>query len=184
MRKEPTYVIGHLQPFKYLRTEYEVVLGYDDIISNMSNLGEHVVERYSVVAVGGTSLVLHNIKSATHDVDFIVECGDVMQFDLDYRKHCGVMIDVSAPGECFGTRLPSDYLSQSTYVGEFGNITVRALSVIDVIITKATRSSASDVADIRECSGVVSVENVLRRMREYSLYSDERVKETIQSVLS
>lgn len=160
------------------------MLGYGDIISNMRRLGERTDEKYDVVAVGGTSLVLHNIKDATYDVDFVVEVGDVLQFEIDYKECCGGMIDVSAPGECFGTRLPSDYLSQSKYVDGFGNVTVRAMSIIDTIITKATRSSPVDIADISKCSRRVSIDDVLKRVEEYSLDSDERVRETVSNALS
>ena len=71
-----------------------IMLGYGDIISNMRRLGERTEEKYDVVAVGGTSLVLHNIKNATYDVDFIVEDGDVLQFEMDCKECCGGMIDV------------------------------------------------------------------------------------------
>ena len=48
---------------------------------------------------------MYQIKGTTLDVDFIVAEGDAMQFEMAYKKYCGDMIDVSAPGECFGTRL-------------------------------------------------------------------------------
>lgn len=160
------------------------VLRYSDIISNMRTLGAAIGRNYDVVAVGGTGLVLHNIKDATYDVDFIVERGDTMQFEMDYKKYCGNMIDVSAPGECFGTRLPSDYVSRSKYVDAFGGVTLRAMSIIDVIITKATRSKPVDVADIAGCSGLVSVSDVLKRVEEYSLASDKLVRETVRDALS
>ena len=159
------------------------MLGYSDIISNIHNLGEHTEKKYDVVAVGGTSLVLHNIKNVTYDVDFIVESGDVMGFEIEYKKYCGNMIDVSAPGECFGTRLPSDYISQSTYIDTFGGVVVRAMSIIDVIITKATRSISRDVEDIGLCSGQVNLNDVLRRIEEYSLDSDARVRDTVYDAL-
>lgn len=94
------------------------------------------------------------------------------------------MIDVSAPGECFGTRLPSDYIRRSKYIDSFNKITLCTLSVIDIIITKATRSEPRDISDIAECTGTVSVEDVLKRIQEYSLSSDKLVKETILHALS
>ena len=61
---------------------------------------------------------------------------------------------------------------------------MRAMSVLDVIITKATRSNSGDIADISECSRLVSIDDVLKRVKEYSLDSDERVKETVFDALS
>lgn len=158
--------------------------GYNDIISDIRNLDKATNKSYDIIAVGGSGLVLHNIKTTTDDVDFIVERGDTMQFEIDYKRHCDNMIDVSAPGECFGTRLPSDYIHRSKYIDSFNKITLRALSVIDIIITKATRSEPRDITDIGECRKRVSVEDVLKRVQEYSLSSDKLVKETILNALS
>ena len=155
------------------------MLDRDTIMSHMGTLGGVIREPCVVLAVGGTSLVLHNIKNSTDDVDFIVERGDTMRFETIYKSHCGIMIDVSAAGECFGTRLPGDYVSQSTYVGTFGNLTLRALSVVDTIITKATRSISRDVDDIQLCVNVVSANEVRGRFLEYSLGWDSVAGQTI-----
>lgn len=124
--------------------------------------------------------MLHGIKNSTYDVDFIVEDGDTMQFEIDYKRYCGGMIDVSARSECFGIILPNDYRTQSTYVDTFGNVTLRALSIIDVIITKSTRSEPKDIADINLCIGRVSTEDVLKRLADYYFGPvDDRVRKTI-----
>ena len=167
---------------KYAMSANHTMLYHDTIISHMDTLGRGVQETYDVLAVGGTSLVLHNIKESTDDVDFIVERGDTMRFEMAYKSHCGTMIDVSAAGECFGTRLPEDYVSQSTYIGTFGGLTLRALSVIDTIITKATRSSRRDMTDIRLCADSVSAKDVRRRFSEYSLGQDSTAGRTIYRI--
>ena len=77
------------------------MLDYHTIISNMKMLGGAVQETYNVIAVGGTSLVLHGIKGSTEDVDFIVEGGDTMRFEVSYKRYCGGPIDVSAAGGVF-----------------------------------------------------------------------------------
>lgn len=59
--------------------------GYHDIISNIRNLDKATNKSYDIIAVGGSGLVLHNIKTATDDVDFIVERGDTLQFEIDYK---------------------------------------------------------------------------------------------------
>lgn len=127
--------------------------------------------------------MLHNIKIKTYDVDFIVEYGDTMRFELAYKEHCGNMIDVSASGECFGTRLPTDYVSQSKFIDTFGNITLRAMSVVDTIITKSTRSEPKDIRDIRLCSALVNTDNVLNRLRDYSLDTHDIVRGTVLKIL-
>lgn len=65
------------------------MLDYRTIISNVETLGDAVSETYEAIAVGGTSLVLHGIKGSTDDVDFIVESGDTMRFEMSYKRHCG-----------------------------------------------------------------------------------------------
>ena len=158
------------------------MLDYHALVSNMKMLGDAVQETYGLIAVGGTSLVLHRIKGSTEDVDFIVESGDTMRFEMSYKRHCGGMIDVSAAGECFGTRLPHDYAARSTHVGSFGTLTVYALSVIDTIITKSTRSSPRDHDDIRMCVGSVSGADVLDRLREYPVGLDVVARRTIADI--
>lgn len=158
------------------------MLDYHTIISNMKMLGGAVQETYNVIAVGGTSLVLHGIKGSTEDVDFIVEGGDTMRFEVSYKRYCGGPIDVSAAGECFGTRLPQDYAAQSDYIGSFGMLTVHALSVIDTIITKSTRSNPRDRNDIEACVGSVSGADVLDRLREYAIGSDDVARRTIADI--
>ena len=138
------------------------MLNYGNIISNMRTLGNVTEDACDIMAVGGTGLVLRRIKDSTYDVDFIVEEGDTMRFEIDYKRHCGGMIDVPARGECFGIILPNDYRAQSTYIDTFGNVTLRALSIIDVIITKSTRSEPKDIAYINLCIGRVSAEDVLK----------------------
>ena len=159
-----------------------VMLNHNDIMSNMRTLGNHTQESYDVVAVGGSSLVLHGIKDSTKDVDFVVVYGDTMRFEMAYKEHCdGGLIDVSVAGECFHTRLPSDYVGRSTYIDRFGQLTLRALSIPDVIITKATRSSERDLQDIRYCAIQVSADTVMERLRDYpELHNNEKVIGTIK----
>lgn len=55
-----------------------------------------------------------------------------------------------------------------------------ALSIIDVIITKSTRSEPKDIADINLCIGRVSTEDVLKRLADYYFGPvDDRVRKTI-----
>ena len=148
----------------------------------MDVLGGAISETYEVIAAGGTSLVLHNIKESTRDVDFIVERGDTMQFELAYKRHCEGPIDVSFPGECFVTKLPHDYMSLTKYIDSFGTLTVRALSVIDTIITKSTRSNRRDIRDIESCVDYVDGADVLKRFQEYSVESDNIARQTIRDI--
>ena len=158
------------------------MLDYRTIISNVETLGDAVSETYEVIAVGGTSLVLHGIKWSTDDVDFIVESGDTMRFEMSYKRHCGGVNRRSAAGECFGTRLPHDYVAQSSHIGVFRILTVRALSVIDTTITKSSRSNPRDYDDIRMCVGSVNEGDVLDRLREYQFGPDSVAWRTITDV--
>lgn len=128
-------------------------------------------------------MVLHGIKTVTYDVDFVVEEGDTMRFEMAYKEHCGNMIDVSAPGECFGTRLPSDYVSRSTHVDTFGSLTLRTMSVVDVIITKATRLAPKDIVDISLCSTRVNADDVLNRLGDYNLDANDAIGDSLRSAL-
>ena len=154
------------------------MLDYDRI---MCNPGNSVQGPYDVVAVGGTSLVLHGIKTSTFDVDFVVEEGDAMRFEMAYKRYCGNMIDVSAPGECFGTRLPADYVSRSMFIDTFGSLTLRTMSV--VVITKATRLAPKDAIDISLCSTRVNVADVLNRLEDYNLDDRDTIRDAVRGAL-
>ena len=61
-------------------------------------------------------------------------------------------------------------------------LTVHALSVIDTIITKSTRSNPRDRNDIEACVGSVSGADVLDRLREYAIGSDDVARRTIADI--
>ncbi len=59
--------------------------------------------------------------------------------------------------------------------GTFGTITVKAMDLIDIVITKAGRYYQRDREDMELCrrSGI-TLDAVLRRLRDYSIEHDER----------
>ena len=159
------------------------MLGYNDIITNIKTVGEQTEYTFEIIAAGGTSLVLHDIKKITHDVDFIIEKGYPIQFSSDYQEYCHTdKIDVSLPAECFGTALPGDYLDHTMYVGEFGKVKLYSLSIVDTIITKASRSIDRDIADIELCVDKTNIDTLLNRLNDYYTSKREKITNTIKDV--
>ena len=147
----------------------------DQLIDVIKRVDGVVPEEYVVVGAGGTSLSLQGIKEQTRDIDFIVERGNIPEL-LDAFEKVGVTeLEVSGPGFGFGTVMPNDYVRRAVDCGTYGTITIMAMGLVDVIITKAGRYYQRDREDIELCkrSGI-TLDVVLQRLRDYTIERDER----------
>lgn len=71
--------------------------------------------------------------------------------------------------------MPDDYVRRAVDCGTYGAITLLAMDLVDVIITKAGRNYQRDREDIESCKrrGIM-LDAVLQRLRDYNIESDER----------
>lgn len=146
------------------------MLDKSDLLQCIGIVSKRLSGQYLLVGAGGTALALHDIKHETRDIDFIVERGDIPAlmdaFDgVDMRD-----LDVSGPGFGSGTLMPPDYVDRAKDCGSFGTISLKAMSVVDVIITKSTRYNSRDKADLVACRETyVSGDDILERLGSYDL---------------
>ena len=147
----------------------------DGLIATVRRVSAAVAEEYLVVGAGGTSLSLQGIKEQTLDIDFIVERGNIPKLMETFEKAGITELEVSGPGFGFGTIMPSDYVERAVDCGTYGTITVKAMNLIDVVITKAGRYYQRDKEDMELCrrSGI-TLDAVLHRLRDYNIERDER----------
>lgn len=123
---------------------------------------------YVLVAAGGTALTLHNLKTSTKDVGFIVDSGDADEFGQLANGLSDVHVGVFERGKVWFNPLPADYVSAAVRYGSFANMELFALSIPDIIITKAARLSGDDWGDIISCRESATWTELARRFTAYS----------------
>lgn len=153
------------------------------LIAAVRRVSAAVTEEYLVVGAGGTSLSLQGIKAQTLDIDFVGERGNIPKI-MEVFEQVGIgELEVSGPGFGFGTIMPGDYVAQAVDCGTYGNITVKAMGLPDVVITKAGRYNQRDKDDIILCrQNRVTLDAVLRRLHDCGIASDE--KENVRKALT
>lgn len=114
-------------------------------------------------AIGGTAMVLKNIKESTKDIDFLTTAdydGIKKLFNLAGLKEesssevCNIWylgntrIDIFYEAFIIGTPLPEDWKELSEHVRDIGKVRLFILNWYDIIITKIARSEPRDIEDI------------------------------------
>ena len=115
-------------------------------------------------AIGGTAMILKNIKEATKDIDFITttkyekikelfnlaglkEKSDSQICNIWYLNE-KIRIDIFYGSFIMGTQFPDDWKSLSEHIKNIGKIKLFILNWYDIIITKIDRSEKRDIDDI------------------------------------
>ncbi len=115
-------------------------------------------------AIGGTAMILKNIKEATKDIDFMTtsKYEEIKKlFNLAGLKEksksqiCNIWylnetirIDIFYGSFIMGTQFPDDWKSLSEHIKNIGKIELYILNWYDIIITKIDRSEQRDIIDI------------------------------------
>lgn len=128
-------------------------LNNSKLLDFLEELDKELDGKIIVVAVGGTAMTLLGIKPSTIDVDFNMPGEDFEKFKriLGMIPH-GFKVDTYKDGVVFSQILPADYIAKSMLVKtKLKNITLKALSPIDIIVTKIGRLDGRDKDDIEAC---------------------------------
>ena len=81
----------------------------------------------------------------------------------------------------FATILPNDYLSRSSSINsDLKKIRLYALSLVDIVVTKAARLNERDLQDIEACiaKGKLTQEQISARSAEVGYAGNEKTLET------
>jgi hypothetical protein len=106
----------------------------------LSVLNEDLTKNIILVAAGGTAMTLFDLKSSTIDIDFTIPSCDMIEFEQALKSNpSGYKIDRWTDGCVFCQTLPKDYLEKSIKIKEFSHISLRALQLVDIIVTKIGR---------------------------------------------
>lgn len=145
-------------------------------------LGDAVANDCTLVAAGGTALTLHGLKSSTEDVDFVAEYGDKGAVESVAASIGGPRIDLFSAGSVFNNPLLADYMSRAEYKGKFGHVTLMAMTLLDVVITKIARADDGDMEDIRSCAGRCTPNDIIGAAQAYGTDTPE-LRNNLRAVL-
>lgn len=153
-------------------------------------------EELELYAVGGTAMILKNIKETTKDIDFLTtEYQEKIRklFNLaglkekDASKLCNIWylgdirIDLFYDEFILGFSLPDDWKDKSEYIKDIGKVKLYILNWQDIIITKIARNERRDIDDTID---IIKAENInfeelkerYYKLAEVSLISDYDAK--------
>jgi hypothetical protein len=124
----------------------------DRLIGFLQELERQLSRSITLVAAGGTALTLLGVKPSTIDADFTIPGEDYDEFQsaLKNTPH-GFKVDCWKDGTVFSQILPDDYLRKSSDIKKLKRIRLKALSPVDIVVTKIGRLDARDEQDIEAC---------------------------------
>jgi hypothetical protein len=144
---------------KYKNVKQTGIVDLDSFLNLLADLNEPL----ELFAIGGTAMVLKNIKEATKDIDFLTsENQEKIRklFNLaglkeeSKNKLCNIWrlgdirIDIFYDGFIMGIPFLKDWKKLSEKIKEIGKIKLYILNWYDIIITKISRSETRDIDDI------------------------------------
>lgn len=146
---------------------------YDNIYKNPKDTSNKELEKFlqliadldikiELFAIGGTAMVLKNIKEATKDIDFLTtsKYENIKKLftlaglkEKSPSKICNIWylgnirIDIFYDSFIIGTSLPDDWKEISEHIKDIGKLKLYILNWYDIIITKIARSELRDIED-------------------------------------
>jgi RNA recognition motif-containing protein len=158
-------------------------LGIKELENILQLLADLNIE-IELFAMGGTAMVLKNIKESTKDIDFLTT-SDYKKikklFDLaglteeSDSKLCNIWhlnntrIDIFYNEFILGIPLPDDWKEISEHIKDIGKIRLYILNWYDLIITKIARSELRDIEDILSIIKTQKIDFAKLKKRYYGL---------------
>lgn len=135
----------------------------EKLLNFLKTIDGKLPHKITIIAIGGTALTLLNLKESTRDIDFdlpiekdwkaLVDLFKKLDFELEgfaWFTSTGLRIDLFKWGYIFCTQLPSDYVKKSKLALKLDKITLKTLSLEDIIVTKLGRGDERDFMDIKQ----------------------------------
>lgn len=153
-------------------------------LENFLQLLADLDEKIELYAMGGTAMVLKNIKEATKDIDFLTtEKQETIRklFTLaglkekDSSKLCNIWylddirVDMFYDEFIMGISLPDDWKEKSEHLRDIGKLKLFILNWEDIIITKISRSEQRDIEDALEIIKAKNIDFKELKKRYYKL---------------
>ena len=140
----------------------------DTLLQLLADLNEEL----ELYAIGGTAMILKNIKETTKDIDFLTtENQEKIRklFNLagleekDNSKLCNIWylenirIDLFYDEFIFGISLLNDWKDKSEHIKDIGKVKLYILNWQDILITKIARNEQRDIEDAID---IIKAENI------------------------
>lgn len=140
--------------------------------------------KIELFAIGGTAMVIRNIKESTKDIDFLttldqkkirelfslaglVEKEKSRLYNVWYLDD--IRIDLFYDEFIMGITLPDDWKKLSEHIMDIGKVRLYILNWYDIIITKIARSEQRDIEDILEIMKKQKIDLKILKKRYYEI---------------
>lgn len=132
----------------------------DSFLQLIADLGQEI----ELYAIGGTAMILKNIKETTKDIDFLTDEKQerirklFVLAGLREEQSSGMCniwyledlrIDLFYNEQIMGFSLPDDWKEKSEKIKNIGKVKLFILNWEDIIITKIARNEERDIEDIK-----------------------------------
>ncbi|MBU0536036.1 MAG: hypothetical protein KKE20_03660 [Nanoarchaeota archaeon] len=160
-----------------------------ELLEYIKKLDQKLNKKIRIIAVGGTAMVLMNLKESTIDVDFCIDNKENYDIIRKIRIKSPFKVDLFHSGYIFTLQLPEDCIKRArTYKTGLKNIILKVLSPIDIIITKGSRLNQRDIEDIGTLmkKKKISKRDLVSRfnkVKESWPSSDEQLEQNIRFIL-
>jgi len=136
----------------------------NELLEWLKAVDKKLKKKIVLIAVGGTAMTLLGLKSSTRDVDFCIKSEDKKDFEKALGKKFNV--DLFTDGYIFSEQLPEDYAEKSKEILNLNSLSLKALSPVDIVITKAARLNARDEEDIQVLSKYADKKELIKRFNK------------------
>lgn len=156
------------------------IKGLDEFLNQIAELDTEI----ELFAIGGTAMVLSNIKESTKDIDFLTTLDQDTLRGLFEKaglkeeqksKLCNIWhlgdarIDIFFDEFILGVALPDDWKKLSEHIKDIGKVKLYILNWYDIIITKIARSESRDIEDTLQIIESQKVDFKTLKERYYEL---------------
>jgi hypothetical protein len=119
-------------------------------------LGERFRHPGRLLLVGGTTVVLRDLRAQTLDIDLSADIDPAWREEFvrvvrELKESLDVNVEEVSPAEFIP--LPSGHESRSVYVGRFGELEVCHFDPYSTALSKVERGTEKDFADVRAMLG-------------------------------
>ena len=160
-----------------------------DLINWLKQVDKRLEKPMTLVALGGTAMVLLSLKESTKDVNFCIEGKDSKRFEK-LTRNTEFKVAIFEDGFIFSEKLPDDYvkIADECKDAEFKNITLKTLNPIDIIVSKVARYNARDDEDMAILTKVKKIDKdkLIKRFNEIKgtfTSTEENIEDNFKVVL-
>lgn len=127
------------------------MISKDELLAYLRKTDAEIKAPITLIAVGGTAMTLLGLKDTTKDVDFCT--GTKKDYDIIKaiieKSDSRIRVDLFREGYIFSVQLPENYARLARPVKtSFGNVKLKTLHPMDLIISKTDRLNERDIEDI------------------------------------